>query len=144
MANRQSIKNHTKLLFKPNKRHSQIGQYQDKLLNHLSTVPIFYLSDYRYGGCTTFTAHLICLLQKKHVFYLTQDFEKEKGNFGYGIRYQKKPLQFQDNVKFLLRKCIEISIEFQNWKIKTLRLSVSISRIEPHKNIDMMLKANKN
>ncbi len=99
MANRQSIKYHTKLLFKPNKRHSQTEQYQDKLLNHLSTVPIFYLSDYRYGGCTTFTAHLLCLLQKKHVFYLTQDFEKEKGNFGYGIRYQKKPLQFQDNVK---------------------------------------------
>ena len=99
MANRQSIKNHTKLLFKPNKRHSQTEQYQDKLLNHLSIVPIFYLSDYRYGGCTTFTAHLICLLQKKHVFYLTQDFEKEKGNFGYGIRYLKKPLQFQDNAK---------------------------------------------
>ena len=53
---------------------------------------LFYLSDYRYGGCTSFTAHLLYVLRKKQVVCLTKAFEKDGGDFGYGTKYHKKPL----------------------------------------------------
>jgi hypothetical protein len=50
----------------------------------------FFLSDYyNYGGCVTFTAHLLHLLRKKRVLLLTKKLEENtKGDFGYGIQYQ--------------------------------------------------------
>jgi glycosyltransferase involved in cell wall biosynthesis len=183
--------------------------------------PIFYLSNYRYGGCTTFTAHLLHILTKrKYVNCLTKAFNKNIGNFGYGIKYERKPIKFLDKTKkifiadmyqnfYLLRylndKEVTIVIhdpheifrdnkEFlKNWKVLVIRKSmraflkekyninaefiyhpffpykeygglndhgnkdknnynhisstrsdiVSISRIAPHKNIDMLLRANK-
>ena len=50
----------------------------------------FFLSDYyNYGGCVTFTAHLLHLLRKKCVLLLTKKLEENtKGDFGYGIQYQ--------------------------------------------------------
>ena len=50
---------------------------------------LFYLSNFRYGGCTTFTAHLLHLLNIKSVICLTDAFEKDIGDFGYGICYQR-------------------------------------------------------
>jgi hypothetical protein len=62
--------------------------------------PIFYLSNYRYGGCTTFTAHLLHILTKrKYVNCLTKAFNKNIGNFGYGIKYERKPIKFLDKIK---------------------------------------------
>ena len=63
------------------------------------TPPLFYLSDYRYGGCTTFTAHLLHILNKKCVLCLTKAFERDTGDFGYGIKFQRKPIEFLDKVK---------------------------------------------
>jgi hypothetical protein len=50
----------------------------------------FFLSDYyNYGGCVTFTAHLLHLLRKKRVLLLTKKLqENTNGDFGYGIQYQ--------------------------------------------------------
>ena len=50
----------------------------------------FFLSDYyNYGGCVTFTAHLLHLLRKKCVLLLTKKLEENtRGDFGYGIQYQ--------------------------------------------------------
>ena len=58
---------------------------------------LFYLSDYRYGGCTTFTAHLLHLLNIKYVICMSNAFEKDIGDFGYGICYQKRPIAFLDS-----------------------------------------------
>lgn len=60
---------------------------------------LFCLSDYRYGGCTTFTAHLLRILNKNYVLCLTKAFEKDIGDFGYGIKYQRIPIEFLSKVK---------------------------------------------
>jgi glycosyltransferase involved in cell wall biosynthesis len=173
--------------------------------------PFFYLSNYRYGGGTTFTAHLLHMLRMKYVLCLTKAFEKNIGDFGYGIRYYKKAIQFLDDLKdifianmyknfYLLEKLTgkEITIVIhdpgevfketepyvENWNIIVIRKStqsylknkynirakflyhpfypykknrcatlmdsevndrndsVSISRIDYYKNIDIILRAN--
>ncbi len=184
---------------------NQPKQYKPPLL--------FYLSDYRYGGCTTFTAHLLHILNRKYVLCLTKAFEKDAGAFGYGIKFQRKPIEFLDKVKemfitdmyqnfqlldklkdkdvtIVVHDPCEIFNEnegyLKGWNIVVIRKTVqaylkrkygikakflyhpfypyekfvhnnedehqehnnktdaiSISRIEPHKNIDMMLRANK-
>ncbi len=177
------------------------------------TPPLFYLSDYRYGGCTTFTAHLLRILNKKCVLCLTKAFERDTGDFGYGIKFQRKPIEFLDKVKemfitdmyqnfHLLHKLKDKDVTIvvhdpgevfkenehylKRWNIVVIRKTVqaylkrkygikakflyhpfyqyekfvdnnedehpdrnnktgaiSILRIEPHKNIDVMLRANK-
>jgi hypothetical protein len=59
----------------------------------------FFLSDYTYGGCATFTAHLLPTLNRREVFSIAKRFESRKRNFGYGIRYQNVPLEYFDTVK---------------------------------------------
>ncbi|HKI09593.1 MAG TPA: hypothetical protein VKA09_14455 [Nitrososphaeraceae archaeon] len=51
------------------------------------TTSFFFISDYMYGGCLTFTAHLLHTLNRKKVCRIAKKFEKRKKNFGYGIRY---------------------------------------------------------
>jgi hypothetical protein len=49
----------------------------------------FFIADnYLYGGCVTFTAHLMHLLERKWFRRITNRFEKEFREFGYGICYQ--------------------------------------------------------
>jgi glycosyltransferase involved in cell wall biosynthesis len=188
-------------IFNNEKIHSINSSYKQ---NHKL---LFYLSDYRYGGGTTFTAHLLHMLRRKHILCLTKAFEKDSGDFGYGIKYYKKSLNFLDNVKdmfivnlyknfYLLDKlkdkkiiiiihspgelCKENESYIKNWKVIVIRKaiqtflknnydikakflyhpfytykknistfeedkkdSVSISRIDYYKNIDIILKANK-
>lgn len=193
----------------------KLNKYQNlnEEQQELQLQPLFYLSDYRYGGCTTFTAHLLHLIKIKSVICMSNAFEKDIGDFGYGIYYQKRPIAFLDNIKrmfiadmyqnfHLLEKlknkditivvhdACEIFKEnehyLKNWKIIVIRKTVkdylkskydinskfvchpfypykrifkeyendninnhriengvSISRIEYHKNIDILLKANK-
>ena len=64
-----------------------------------ATTSFFFISDYMYGGCLTFTVHLLHTLNKKQVFRITKRFEKKKKNFGYGIRYQNVPLEYLDSVQ---------------------------------------------
>src|SRR5215211_516782 len=59
----------------------------------------FFISDNMYGGCLTFTAHLLHTLNTKQVFRIAKRFEKRKRNFGYGIRYQNVPLEYLDTVQ---------------------------------------------
>ena len=61
----------------------------------------FFLSDYyNYGGCVTFTAHLLHLLRKKCVLLLTKKLEENtKGDFGYGIQYQNISTKVFDAIK---------------------------------------------
>ncbi len=73
---------------------------------------LFYLSDYRYGGCTTFTAHLLHVLNRKYVLCLTKAFYKDIGDFGYGIKFQRKPIGFLDKVKRIF-----IADMFENFHI---------------------------
>jgi hypothetical protein len=66
------------------------------------TTPFFFISDYMYSGCLTFTAHLLHTLNRKEVFRIAKRFErkkKKKNNFGYGIRYQNVPLEYFDTVQ---------------------------------------------
>jgi hypothetical protein len=50
----------------------------------------FFIADnYLYGGCITFTAHLMHLLGRKCFRRITNRFEKKFGEFGYGIRYER-------------------------------------------------------
>jgi glycosyltransferase involved in cell wall biosynthesis len=58
----------------------------------------FFISNYMYGGCLTFTAHLLHTLNRKKVFRIAKKIEKRKKNFGYGIRYQNVPLEYLDSV----------------------------------------------
>src|SRR5215212_3253501 len=65
-----------------------------------TTTGFFFISDYMYGGCLTFTAHLLHTLNRKQVFRIAKKrFEKRKRNFGYGIRYQNVPLECLDSVQ---------------------------------------------
>ena len=49
----------------------------------------FFIADnYLYGGCVTFTAHLMHLLGRKWFRRITNRFEREFKEFGYGISYQ--------------------------------------------------------
>jgi glycosyltransferase involved in cell wall biosynthesis len=61
--------------------------------------PFFFLSDYMYGGCLTFTVHLLYSLGKKLVFKISKNHEKRTRDYGYGIEYQKVPLTVFDAVK---------------------------------------------
>ena len=67
------------------------------------TTSFFFISDYMYGGCVTFTAHLLHTLNRKEVFRIAKKFERKKKqkkkNFGYGIRYQNVPLECLDSVQ---------------------------------------------
>ena len=58
----------------------------------------FFISNCMYGGCLTFTAHLLHTLNRKKVFRIAKKFEKREKNFGYGIRYQNVPLEYLDSV----------------------------------------------
>ncbi len=64
-------------------------------------ISFFFLSDYMYGGCLTFTAHLLHTLNRKHIFRIAKRFERRKRNFGYGIRYQNVMLEYFDSIKNL-------------------------------------------
>ena len=64
-----------------------------------ATTSFFFISDYMYGGCLTFTAHLLHTLNRKQVFRIAKRFERKKKNFGYGIRYQNVPLEYLDSVQ---------------------------------------------
>jgi hypothetical protein len=60
-----------------------------------------YLSNYMYGGCATFTAHLHTI-EKNYVLYLIKGGFKEKiriGDFGYGIHYQNLSIEALDTIK---------------------------------------------
>ncbi len=62
----------------------------------------FYLSNYMYGGCVSFTAHLLHKLMKNQVFLLSSSPLKKSNrlrDFGYGIHCKKVPLEFIDNIK---------------------------------------------
>jgi hypothetical protein len=49
----------------------------------------FFIADnYLYGGCVTFTAHLMHLLGRNWFRRITDRFEKKFREFGYDIRYQ--------------------------------------------------------
>src|SRR5918998_4802837 len=64
-----------------------------------TTSTFFFISNYMYGGCLTFTAHLLHTLNRKKVFRIAKKFEKRKKNFGYGIRYQNVPVEYLDSVQ---------------------------------------------
>src|ERR671914_2676018 len=64
-----------------------------------TTPSFFFISNYMYGGCLTFTAHLLHILKRKEVFRIAKKFERKKKNFGYGIRYQNVPREFVDTVQ---------------------------------------------
>jgi len=65
-----------------------------------TTTSLFFISGYMYGGCVTFTAHLLHTLHRKEVFRIAKKrFETRKKNFGYGIRYQNVPLEYLDSVQ---------------------------------------------
>jgi glycosyltransferase involved in cell wall biosynthesis len=64
------------------------------------TTSFFFISDYMYGGCPTFTAHLLHTLNRKDIFRIAKRFERrKKRNFGYGISYQNVPLEYLDTVQ---------------------------------------------
>ncbi len=64
------------------------------------TTPLFFfISDYMYGGCVTFTAHLLHTLNRKEIFRIAKKFERRKRDFGYGIKYQNVPLECVDTVQ---------------------------------------------
>jgi hypothetical protein len=61
----------------------------------------FFLSDCMYGGCLTFTVHLLHSLGKKQVFKISKKSrEKSTRDFGYGIEYQNVPLTVFDTIKY--------------------------------------------
>src|SRR5215217_6238143 len=65
-----------------------------------TTSSFFFISDYMYGGCLTFTAHLLHALNRKDIFRIAKRFEKrKKRNLGYGISYQNVPLEYLDSVQ---------------------------------------------
>ena len=64
-----------------------------------TTPSFFFISNYMYGGCLKFTAHLLHTLNRKKVFRIAKKFEKRKKNFGYGIRYQNVPVEYLDSVQ---------------------------------------------
>jgi hypothetical protein len=45
-----------------------------------TTPSFFFISDYMYGGCLTFTAHLLHTLNRKQVFRIARKFEWKKKN----------------------------------------------------------------
>ena len=162
-----------------------------------------------YGGCLTFTAHLLHSLGKKRVFKISKkSHEKRTRDFGYGIEYQNVSLTVFDSIKYpfitdmyrhfdglkkLKRNDVTIVIHdpgeisrhnepyLKYWNIITIRKSmqnflqenfgiesqflyhpfyaypishfgqdhhkrnetVSISRVDFQKNIEIMLEANK-
>jgi glycosyltransferase involved in cell wall biosynthesis len=67
-----------------------------------ATTSFFFISDYMYGGCVTFTAHLLHILNRKEIFRIEKrvfEKRKKKKNFGYEIRYQNVPLECLDSVQ---------------------------------------------
>lgn len=59
----------------------------------------FFLSDCMYGGCATFTGHLLHTLNRREVFCIAKRLESRRRNFGYGIQYQNVMLEHFDKVK---------------------------------------------
>ncbi len=61
----------------------------------------FFLSDYMFGGCQTFTAHLLRSLNRSLVLRLNmgEGPQNRLKDFGYGIRYQTVPLNFLDRIQ---------------------------------------------
>jgi glycosyltransferase involved in cell wall biosynthesis len=55
---------------------------------------------YRWGGTTTFTAHLLNSLRKETILLVESPYQqdKKKGNFGYGLQYQTVPTGFLDRI----------------------------------------------
>ena len=73
---------------------------RNNTLPEAKTAPsFFFISDYMYGGCLTFTAHLLHTLNRKKVFRIAKKFEKRKKNFGYGIEYQNFSVEYLDSVQ---------------------------------------------
>jgi glycosyltransferase involved in cell wall biosynthesis len=74
-------------------------------INNDSSLPqekitsFIFISDYMYGGCLTFTAHLLHTLNRKEILRIAKRFERRKKNFGYGIRYQNVPVEYFDTVQ---------------------------------------------
>jgi glycosyltransferase involved in cell wall biosynthesis len=60
-----------------------------------------YLSNYMFGGCVNFTAHLLHSLRKKCVLILMRTRLKEprRGDFGYNIYYEGIPMELFDSIK---------------------------------------------
>ncbi len=56
-------------------KFQNLNKEQEELLLLLQQ-QLFYLSEYRYGGCITFTAHLLHLLKIKFVICMSNAFEK--------------------------------------------------------------------
>ena len=83
---------------KTNTKDTTLTHIKDQTPQHVFLPLLFYLSDYRYGGCTTFTAHLLHTLNRKHVMCMTKAFDKGCGDFGYGIKYCKQPIEFLDTL----------------------------------------------
>jgi hypothetical protein len=61
----------------------------------------FFLSDYMFGGCQTFTAHLLRSLNRSLVLRVNMGEGSQNGlkDFGYGIRYQTVPLNFLERIQ---------------------------------------------
>ena len=62
----------------------------------------FFLSDYMFGGCQTFTAHLLRALNRSSVMRVNVRGRSSEGrlrDFGYGIKYQTVPLNFLDSIQ---------------------------------------------
>jgi hypothetical protein len=69
--------------------YSKFKNKQEKNLD-----PLFYLSNYRYGGGTTFTAHLLHILKRKYIICISEAFERNIGHFGYGVLYKREHMKF--------------------------------------------------
>jgi hypothetical protein len=60
----------------------------------------FFLSDfYKYGGCVTFTAHLLHSLGKKRLVNITNGSGERIKDFGYGINYHNVSVDVLDTIK---------------------------------------------
>jgi hypothetical protein len=60
----------------------------------------FFLSDYyRWGGCVTFTAHLLHSIRKKRILRIGKRYEKKLIDFGYNIECQIVTKELLDNIK---------------------------------------------
>jgi glycosyltransferase involved in cell wall biosynthesis len=95
MMKRQTTKlaSESELMLERGLQYSQ-KERSENSLDLQSQPKLFYLSNYLYGGCATFTAHLLHTINQKYIYCLTKAFENDLGDFGYGIYYQRKPLDF--------------------------------------------------
>jgi hypothetical protein len=95
MMKRQTTKiaSESELMLERGLQYSQ-RERSENSLDLQSQAKLFYLSNYLYGGCATFTAHLLHTINQKYIYCLTNAFENDLGDFGYGIYYQRKYLDF--------------------------------------------------